>query len=39
MEVRAKGKGLPHIAPGTTSIGQSLAYLEESGVLVSSTTL
>lgn len=33
-EVRIKGKDLPHIAPGTESIGQGLAYLEESKVLV-----
>ena len=33
-EVVTKGKGLPHIAPGTHSIGQTLAYLEESKVVV-----
>jgi hypothetical protein len=26
-EVRTKGKDLPHIAPGTESIGQGLAFL------------
>ena len=33
-EVRTKGKDLPHIAPGTESIGQGLAFLEESGIVV-----
>lgn len=33
-EVRTKGKDLPHIAPGTESVGQGLAYLEGSNVLV-----
>jgi len=33
-EVKIKGKDLPHIAPGTTSIGLGTAYLEESGALV-----
>jgi len=33
-EIRIKGKDLPHIAPGTTSMGQGMAYLEESGALV-----
>jgi len=33
-EVRIKGKNLPHISPGTQSIGQGLAYLEESKILI-----
>ena len=33
-EVRLKGKDLPHIAPGTESIGQGLTFLEESRVVV-----
>ncbi len=33
-EARIKGKDLPHIAPGTTSVGQGMAYLEETGVVV-----
>ena len=33
-EVRTKGKDLPHIAPGTKSIGQGLTFLEESKVVV-----
>jgi len=33
-EVRIKGRDLPHIAPGTTSVGDGLAYLEETGVVV-----
>ncbi|MDP7206970.1 MAG: ornithine cyclodeaminase family protein [Candidatus Bathyarchaeota archaeon] len=33
-EARIKGKNLPHIAPGTTSVGQGMAYLEETGVVV-----
>ena len=33
-EVRTKGKDLPHIAPGTESIGQGLSYLEESKIVV-----
>lgn len=33
-EVRIKGKGLPHIAFGTTAVHQGLAYLEESKVVV-----
>jgi len=36
LEVKVKGKDLPHIAPGTTSVGQGLAFLEESGLLVAS---
>ena len=38
MEIKIKGKDLPHIAPGTTSIGQGMAYLERSGILVISQT-
>jgi ornithine cyclodeaminase/alanine dehydrogenase-like protein (mu-crystallin family) len=33
-EVRIKGKDLPHIAPGTESIGQGLTFLEKSKVVV-----
>lgn len=33
-EVKTKGKDLPHIAPGTEGLGQGLAYLEESKVLI-----
>jgi ornithine cyclodeaminase/alanine dehydrogenase-like protein (mu-crystallin family) len=33
-EIRTKGKDLPHIAPGTESIGQGLAFLEKSKVVV-----
>jgi len=38
QEARIKGKNLPHIAPGTTSVGQGMAYLEETGVVVLSHT-
>ncbi|TFH15851.1 hypothetical protein E4H04_07615 [Candidatus Bathyarchaeota archaeon] len=34
MEIKIKGRDLPHIAPGTTSIGQGIAYLEESKALM-----
>ena len=34
LEIRVKGRHLPHIAPGTTSVGQGMAYLEESKALV-----
>jgi ornithine cyclodeaminase/alanine dehydrogenase-like protein (mu-crystallin family) len=34
LEIKIKGKHLPHIAPGTTSVGQGMAYLERSGVFV-----
>jgi len=34
LEIKIKGKNLPHIAPGTTSVGQGMALLEESGVFV-----
>jgi len=33
-EVRMKGKNLPHLAPGTTSVGQGLSYLEEKNKVV-----
>ncbi len=33
-EVRVKGKDLPHIAPGTESVGQGLSFLEDSKVVV-----
>ena len=36
LEIKIKGKDLPHISPGTTSIGQGMAYLEESGIFVTS---
>jgi len=38
LEIKIKGKHLPHIAPGTTSIGQGMAYLEGSKVFVISYT-
>ena len=34
LEIRIKGRHLPHIAPGTTSVGQGIAYLMESKALV-----
>jgi ornithine cyclodeaminase/alanine dehydrogenase-like protein (mu-crystallin family) len=37
-EARIKGKTLPHIAPGTTSVGQGMAYLEGTGIIVLSHT-
>jgi ornithine cyclodeaminase/alanine dehydrogenase-like protein (mu-crystallin family) len=33
-EVRMKGKGLPHLAPGTTSVGQGLCFLEEQNKVI-----
>lgn len=33
-EVRMKGKDLPHLAAGTTSVGQGLSYLEEQNRVV-----
>lgn len=33
-ELRIKGRDLPHIAPGTTSVGDGMALLEETGVFV-----
>jgi ornithine cyclodeaminase/alanine dehydrogenase-like protein (mu-crystallin family) len=38
LEIKIKGKDLPHIAPGTTSVGQGMAYLEESKVFILSYT-
>jgi ornithine cyclodeaminase/alanine dehydrogenase-like protein (mu-crystallin family) len=38
LEIKIKGKHLPHIAPGTTSVGQGMAYLEGSKVFVLSYT-
>jgi len=37
-EVRMRGKDLPHLAAGTTSVGQGLAYLGEENVVVISHT-
>jgi ornithine cyclodeaminase/alanine dehydrogenase-like protein (mu-crystallin family) len=34
LEIKIKGKHLPHIAPGVTSVGQGMAHLEGSGVFV-----
>ena len=36
LEIKIKGKGLPHIAPGTTSVGHGMAYLEGSKVFITS---
>ena len=36
LEIKIKGKELPHIAPGTTSVGHGMAYLEESNVFITS---
>jgi len=38
LEIQIKGRHLPHIAPGTTSVGQGLAYLEETNLFVISHT-
>ncbi len=38
FEIKIKGNDLPHIAPGTTSVGQGMAYLEESKVFILSYT-
>ncbi len=38
LEIKIKGRDLPHIAPGTTSIGQGMAYLEEDKAFVISHT-
>jgi len=38
LEIQIKGKHLPHIAPGTTSVGQGMAYLEGSKVFIISYT-
>ena len=34
LEIKIKGKHLPHIAPGTTSVGQGMALLEGSGIFI-----
>jgi len=34
IEIRIKGRHLPHIAPGTTSVGHGMAYLEYSKAIV-----
>jgi alanine dehydrogenase len=34
IEVRMKGRDLPHLAPGTTSVGQGLSYLGEQNRVV-----
>jgi ornithine cyclodeaminase/alanine dehydrogenase-like protein (mu-crystallin family) len=34
LEIQIKRKHLPHIAPGTTSVGQGMALLEGSGVFI-----
>jgi len=34
IEIKIKGKELPHIAPGTTSVGQGMAYLKGSKAFV-----
>lgn len=36
LEIKIRGRELPHISPGTTSVGQGMAYLEESGIFVTS---
>jgi hypothetical protein len=38
LEIQIKGRHLPHIAPGTTSVGQGMAYLQRSKVFVISHT-
>lgn len=38
LEIQIKGKDLPHIAPGTTSVGQGMVHLEESKVFILSYT-
>lgn len=38
LEIQIKGRHLPHIAPGTTSVGQGMAYLEGSKAFVISHT-
>ena len=38
LEIQIKGKNLPHIAPGTTSVGQGMVYLEESNIFIISYT-
>ncbi len=34
LEIKIKGKHLPHIAPGTTGVGQGMVLLEGSGIFV-----
>jgi len=36
LEIKIKGKHLPHIAPGTSSVGQGMVYLEGSKVFITS---
>jgi alanine dehydrogenase len=36
LEIKVKGKDLPHIAPGTSSVGHGMVYLEESRVFITS---
>ena len=36
LEIKIMGRDLPHISPGTTSIGHGMAYLKESRVFVTS---
>jgi ornithine cyclodeaminase/alanine dehydrogenase-like protein (mu-crystallin family) len=36
LEIKIAGKDLPHISPGTTSVGQGMVYLEESKVFITS---
>ena len=38
LEIKIKGKDLPHIAQGTTSVGQGMVFLEESKVFIISYT-
>jgi alanine dehydrogenase len=38
LEIKIKGKDLPHIAKGTTSVGQGMAFLVESNVFIISYT-
>ena len=38
LEIKIKGKDLPHIAHGTTSVGQGMVFLEESKVFIISYT-
>jgi ornithine cyclodeaminase/alanine dehydrogenase-like protein (mu-crystallin family) len=34
LEIQIKGRHLPHIAPGTTSVGQGMVYLEASSAFI-----
>jgi ornithine cyclodeaminase/alanine dehydrogenase-like protein (mu-crystallin family) len=36
LEIKISGKDLPHISPGTTSVGHGMAYLKDSKVFVTS---